>query len=938
MANSNAGTPQSLLLSNSWLPLLYELSINIDHRKPNFSGKVVVPLVPNERGRSDKTGFSLTLHANKIIVTKAILKFGLQDHVLKASYDRNLQLVTLLSEVNHSDLVNQQPQVEIAFMGTTNSIKTFHDETYGVFKTNYSDSIDGKSDNFVIATHAQPFGCRAIFPVVDETVYKVPIKLSITTKSTFKVLSNGALESSTIVDMTPDSVFVFKATPPIAPSVFGFVIGDFECVESVDTKIPIRIFATKGDASKATYAMKIATDLLPRFVDLFGTEYPLDKFDLVALPFLSDWVMENWGMVTVIRDSLLLDEASAPESDKLQLRQLIAHQLTHQWIGNLVSLDEFKWMWLIEAFATWVGNYVLSLAKLEEEDATTYELNKLSELETLKDYDCLVNHLILSFHDHMNKLSIDVGSKTNSIFDKNAYDKGMVLLNMIGSLFQLEHQANSLSPFFDAFKAVFPLYKFKTIKPFDLWNALNEKISVDLLSFVQSWIQYSGFPLITVKVVNKKIKITQNRHFADGDVDDLQIENQPFHVPLALKLLTDDGTVKYANLMLTDRSMELDIPASQLITLNSNRQFYYSVLYDETLQKSILEHIAANKLSSLELIGLINDYGKILGQPAGKRDSELFGSHELLMLIAICTVVAGKSWKLDFNVLKVLLGYVEVINVTFVHFSEYTRFKSWLDKFSLELFYKIGGWNEACLLKEDGYNAVEYEVRGLVLQLASSNKASKDVCQKLYKNFFSGGVAQKFIPKELLATMFNVSMAYANMNEYKQILNLVKNADVSYLKHTNASSQDLQTASVASLAFTSKDDLLGKTLHFVSNNIDSKMIELGLLGVKYHHSRLVKEKVWAWYKVNYDQWVKRSLRKGSSWAKQIGITVGNITRLVLGEVMQFKHEAIEEFVAAKQKSLPPHGLHDQWLAVEAENQERVRIASHYEAMVEAFSM
>lgn len=938
MAKIDPAAPKSLLLSNAVVPLSYGLSLSIDHKKPNFTGKVLVPLVANDKCHSTESGFSLTLHASRIIVTKAALNYDLLEHSLKISYSRDVQTVTLSSDINVTDILSQEPNVEISFMGSVTSIKTFHDETYGVFKTNYSDSIEGKSDNFVIATHAQPFGCRAIFPVIDECVHKVPIKLSITTKSTFKVISNGALEKSTIADMTADSVFEFKLTPPIAPSVFGFVAGDFECVESADSKVPIRIFATKGEGSRATYALKVASDLLPRFVELFGIEYPLEKFDLVALPFLSDWVMENWGMVTVIRDSLLLDEATAPESAKLQLRQLIAHQLTHQWIGNLISFDEFKWMWLIEAFATWVGNYVLSLAKIEAADYDNYKLDKTFELEALKDFDCSEHHLVTSFHDHMNQLNVNSSSRTNTIFEKNAYDKGMVLLNMIGSLFQLEKQADTLDPFFKALKAVFLKYQFKTIKPFEMWSVLNEEISVDLLSFVHSWIQYTGYPLLKVKFVKNKLIIIQNKYLREGEADELQIENQPYHVPLAMKLVTDDGNIRYANLMLSDRSTELEIPLTKLISLNADRQFYYSVVYDATWQKSILEHIRANRLSSLDLIGLINDYGKILGLPIPKKDSELFGSNELLMLISICTVIAGKSWELDYNVLKVLLGFVEVINVTFVHFSEYDQFKEWLGKFSLELFHKIGGWDDVLLLKDASYKPIEYEVRGLVLQLGISNKACSDICQKLYKNFFNAGVAQKFIPKELLASMFNVTMAHANMNEYKHVLNLVKNADVSHLKHTNAGSQDLQTAAVASLAFTSKDELLGKTLHFVNNNIDSKLIELALIGFKYHHSSHVKEKLWAWYRVNYDQWIKRSLRKGSSWSKQIGITVGNITRLVLGEVMQYKHSAVEEFVKTKLKTLPPHGLEDQWKAIEQENVEKTHIAGFYEEMVNAFSM
>lgn len=935
MAAQDSPQLSSLLLQDTFVPLLYELKLTIDHKKPNFSGTLDAPLIKNPLCSAADPTFSLTLNAHKLIVTKAVLKNDEEEVKLAVKYLREDQTVTFTSSSDIQKL--STPKLQLTFMGTVNSIKTFRDETYGIFKTNYSDSLDGKSDNYVIATHAQPFGCRSIFPVIDENVHKVPIKLTLTTNSTFKVASNAALDTSTIIDLTENSIYEFRETPPIAPSVFGFVIGDFECVQSEKSKVAVRILATKGDGTKANYALKVASELITIFEELFGVSYPLDKFDMVALPFLSDWVMENWGMVTVIRDSLLLDELTASEGEKLQLRQLVAHQLTHQWFGNLITLDEFKWMWLNESFATWVGNYVLSLANLDPLDLQRYKLDKLFLIENSKDSSDRGSFSLQSLHEHMSSLKINLKSKTDTIFEKDAYDKGMILLNMIGSLFQLESGASDFSAFFKALNKVFTHYQYKTFKPFEMWGLLNEQVSVDLLSFVNSWIQYSGYPLLTVTTKNDKIKIVQNRYQPQAGDEKYESENQPYHVPLALKLLNDDGKVKHANLILTDRSIELDIPPSQLISLNADRQFFYSEIYDSTIQQSILDHISANRLTSLELIGLINDYGRILGQADPKYEAHLFGLHELVMLIAVCNVITGDQWNLDYDVLKLLLGYVEFLNEIFVHYTDYEKFKKWLDNFSRLLFYKVGRWDDVLQLQSDDYDPIEYEVRGLILQLGIDTRESLDICKKSYKNFVNSGVSQKFLPKELLASVYNVTMAYANMNEYKQILNLVKNADVSHLSHTNAAISELQTTAVASLAFSTKSELLAKTLHFVSNNIDSKMIELALIGYKYHHDIKIKEALWAWYKVNYDQWVKRSLRKGSDWSKQIGVAVGNITSLVI-EVMQYKRNTALDFVEAKVKSLPPHGLRERMEKYDSENVEKKNISRHYDAMVEAFSM
>lgn len=921
-----------LSLTNPFLPEQYDLSLTIDHLKPNFVGKVAIALAENPASESGSS-FSFSLHSHKLVVTKALLVVEEKLVPLQITNSRDSQQVTFSSsETTCSDLKGKKLTAEISFLGSVSSIKTYKDDTYGVFKTNYSDSLEGRSDNYIIATHTQPHGARSIFPIVDELTMKVPIKLTITTKSQFKVVSNAILESSTIVDMTENSIYKFKRTPPISPSVFGFVVGHLELIEDTTGKVPVRVYTTRGDSSSAQYALKVASKLLPQFENVLGVEYPLEKFDLVTLPFLSDWVMENWGMVTVMRENILLDEVTASVDSKRQARQLISHQLTHQWVGNLVTFDEWKYMWLIEAFATWIGDYLLFLVGIERSDTDNYALEKSSRIETLMDMDCFHAQPIPSLHNHMNQLDLSLKTRTMDIFEKDAYEKGMILLNQIGTVFQLENGGDSFSSFFKAFQGVLTKYQYKTIKPFEMWNSMNESISVYLLSFVHSWVRYPGFPLLKVVVENNKLKIVQNRYLYDGDVSQLGLENQPFHVPLAMKVLTDKQEVKVVNLMLSDRSMELDITPEQLVSLNAEKQFYYKVVYDPALQTQILKNISNNVLTPLDVIGLVNDYGKILGQEG--QDSGPFGQNQILMLLGVCNALASPTWNVNYHVLKAALGYLEVINTVFVHFTEYLQFKSWLDSFSLKLFTKIGEWEK--IGTETEYSVTEYEVRNVILQLAHESKESQAVCKRLYKNFVNSGVSQKFAAKELLSSMFNVTMALAVMAEFKQILSLVKNGNVSYLKHTNASAHELQTAAVSSLSFTTKSELLSKTLHFVGSNIDSKMIELALIGFKYQHNVHSKQALWAWYKVNYDLWINRSLRKGSDWSKQIGITVGNISRLVLGEIMQYKHSEAVELVKAKIASLPPHKLDETWELVEAENAERKTIAKYYDAVVDAF--
>lgn len=920
-----------LLISNAFLPTAYKLALSIDHLKPNFKASTTIELSRNPACTTPPSTFQLCLHSHNLVILSAKLTASelSESKKLQVCNRRDSQTVVMTCDTHTEGL--SSITIDITYMGSIHNIQTYRDETYGVFKTNYSDSVEGRSDNYIVATHSQPYGARSIFPCVDEVNVRASFSLQITTHAKFKALSNSKLASHSYVDMSDQATFTFETTPPMPTSTFAFVLGDLECLQSKAGEVPVSIATTKGDSHLTQYALHCVVNLLPILEELFGVKYPLPKLDIVTLPFFSEGAMENWGLITVVKESLFVVEDPCIT---FQTRQLLAHQLTHQWLGNLISFDDFKYMWLTEAFATFVGDFALSIARIEPEDSLNYNIGKSELVENLMDIDCFYGKPIPSLNEHMNSIKTDNSAKTGTIFEKQSYDKGMVILNMVSTMFQLDKKAASIRPFFTAFKAVLEKYQLKAIKPFEIWNTLNASVSFDLPTFMHSWIQYSGYPCLRVTMDGDNLKITQHRFLYDGDAVALGLEDAPFNVPLAIRAKRDDGETIVINQVLCDRSTNIGIKPEQLVSLNFNKQFYYKVVYEPAIMQHLLSKIKDNQMSPLEVMGLINDYGRILGQPFRKDEAEIFGKNQLITLASIIGVLASETWKIDYNVLKIALTFLETINNIMLHFSEYDHFKVWLDAISEQLFQKVGSWDDVIEQTNEVYDSCEYECRNVILQLASESKDAQTVCKRLYKNLIHSGIAKKFVAKELFSATLNVTMTKANMNEYKQILALVKNSNVSYLKHTNGSVQDLQTAAVSSLGFCRQRELLNKTLHFVNTNIDSKMIELALIGFKYQHTNISRELIWAWYKVNYDQWVRRSLRKGSDWSKQIHTTVTNITKMVLGEIMQYKHEEIEKFVKTKALQLPLHGLIEAWEEVEADNEEKRAVARFYNDLVD----
>ncbi|ODV77307.1 uncharacterized protein CANTADRAFT_23437 [Suhomyces tanzawaensis NRRL Y-17324] len=935
IANKMAATSLSSLLSlsNAYLPSSYDLKLAIDHTKPNFSGTVTLDLVKNTDTSNDSTPFEISLHANKLIITKAVLSDDNDSHSLKVTHDRANQVITLKSETP----IKSPKSVTINYFGQINKIQTYKDTTRGLFKTNYLDSVSGRSDNYILATHCQPHGARLLFPLIDEVHFKVPIKLTIETSPKFHVISNALLTE----DESRTSIFEFEPTPPISPSVFGFVLGDFGYVESYAGSTRVRVYNAVGDATQGAYALEVLKTSITTLEKLLNFKFPLNKIDLIGLPFLSDGAMENWGMITVICDQIKIQGKGSLEQ-KIQMQKLIAHEAVHQWIGNLVTFDDYSNLWLNEAFATWLGNYVVQVADFEKQPESVYDILQIESYESYLDEDCLFDengHIIPSIHQYLSKVDTGINSSTATIFETKSYEKGIILLRMVSNILHIDGSSSEnlyhedYTLILKGLSKVLETYQFKSIKAFDIWNILNEFTSIDLPSFVHSWTRNPGFPLVKVKSspAMDKIIFEQHTYVYDATAEQLKLEDQPYHVPLLLKVVDDNGVVKVLNVIMSDRSLKLDIPIHQFISVNNKRGGYYRTLYSsEIIQKAIVPQIKENRLCAQDIITIINDYGKVLGTSNST-------STELIDFILVINSLSLKSWKIDYHVLKVALNYLETFNNILMHFSEYTKFEEWLQQFILRLYKKVGRWESLSSLNRES-SLTEVQVRNSILQFGIKNVEFQEIAKKLTKTFLNPGSKNQYIPKELLSSMFNLFVYKANQKDYKRVLELVKNSNNSLLDHSNVTQHELQTIALSSLSFATDAELVHKTLNFVMTNIDSKMIELGLIGFQYKPNKQDKIKLFQWYSLHYDQWVRKSLRKGSDWSKQMAATVKNISTMVLGEIMQYDPELLgmkEKFVRQKTTSLPPHELTELVETLEAENYEKATIGGFYPELVGA---
>lgn len=928
---------KDLVLANRFVPVNYKLNIDISPTKPNFQGDLEIDVVYNNlfTGVQDGDQVELSLHSADIVVTSAkfVHEDGSEEVLAKIEYDRSHQLVTLKTEGgDFQDLSGFK--VLLKYMGKINTIKTYQDTTKGVFKTNYLNGLTGKADNYIVSTHCQPKYARLIFPCLDELSIKPSFELSLKTDIKYTCIANSGISNTEILDDTKKLV-TFKKTPPMSPSIFGFVVGDLEWVEQKvklqELEIPIRVYTPIGELENASYALNIAALSLPEVESLFNCSYPLDKLDFVALPFLSDSLMEDWGLIQVQQSFLLIEPELVYQKETNKqvrnLREVVVHEIVHQWVGNTITFDDWHHLWLNELFATFTAYAILKKLKLAPEDVTVWHEKCNSDFQRMLDDDSLQNAEPI-FVKH----SLEVNS-THDALNQNAYYKGIPLLRMLANLFN-DNSDDDFSVFFKMVGEFLNSHKFKQFKPVDLWlsmkeSPLNSK-KVDVAVFMHSWTRTPGHPILSVSINDKnRVQITQHRYvYESPSEDDSQLEDVPYHIPITCKF--KDGTI--ARQILMDRKMDLDIDPDTLLIANANYSNLAKVQYSLPFYLNISNGISANKYTPLDLLSIANDLNRILGQSLQKDD-------DIVGLLQISKSYLDAQTVIDFTSLDMILNMIQNLSssITLIYSDSNVKLVKKINLWILDLITSLSdklSWESEVYPK---LSIEELKVRNSILLIGVKLDIEKfhPIAKKLYQNLMHG--PRESVPMELLNSVLSTTLKASNQQkQYKEILALAKSSTLTVnniIKNGSSEAETrgvLQTSAVLALGYVSLPDLVLKTLNFVMTNIDSKLIELALIGIQSQHD--LRTQLWDWFVLHYNTWCVKTYREGSAYSKQLKATLTNISKIVFSVMVNNSKsmKKVNAFVEEKMSSplYKKFDVREIWEDVKMENEEKIRLGSY----------
>ncbi|CCE79899.1 Piso0_002991 [Millerozyma farinosa CBS 7064] len=606
---ADKGSPYYEALPPNLKPFHYDIYVHqIDTVNDIFSGRVTIKLdvvsETNEihlhhRDLSIPEGSVRCFEENEDQSTEVPVKG------MEVNAKRELLIVQLAKKVAKGGRL----KVEVTYGGI------IQDNMAGFYKSHYN---SGEETKCMLSTQFEATDARRAFPCLDEPALKATFDVTVEVPADWVALGNMPILHEKPIGSGLKSVS-FETTPVMSTYLVAWACGEFEYIESetndkyCDGKpLTVRIYTTKGYVKDAELASEIAPKIVDYFSKTFEIQYPLPKLDLIAVHAFSHNAMENWGLITYRSTALLYSETKSDPAYKRKVAYVVAHEIAHQWFGNLVTMKWWDELWLNEGFATWVGFTAVDYLFPEWDIFGSFVSDSLQQALNL---DGLRN-------SHPIEVPVVDALDIDQVFDAISYLKGastiLMLSNYLGTDIFLKGVARYLQR-----------NKFSNAASADLWNAIGEVSGKPVSFIMDSWIKRIGFPVIKVDAdpSNETLKLTQSRFLNEGKV--FEEENTTkWWVPLNISTGPGSKDVLHLNYEGTEdatgvKTIQKFPYINKFFKLNKDSRGVYRVDYSkDIMETNILPYIT--KLSSTDKVGLLADVASISISGTGHSTTSTF--------------------------------------------------------------------------------------------------------------------------------------------------------------------------------------------------------------------------------------------------------------------------------------------------------------------------
>ncbi|XP_059825431.1 leucyl-cystinyl aminopeptidase-like isoform X2 [Hypanus sabinus] len=560
-------------LPKAVVPMHYDLTLHPNLTTLNFTGSVHISL------RIMEDTNNITLHSSGLKITVAtITPEG-------TSHPKNVQVLEYPPHKQIAIKVNPMLTKEGKYVLYLKYSANLSDNLSGFFKGTYQDQ---NKRRILAATQFKPFFARSAFPCFDEPAFNATYVIRIIREADHISLSSMPKDStSTVADGLYQDTFMksFK----MSTYLVAFVVADLTNVScNARDGTLVSVYAVPGKRDQMKYPLEVAKKLLNFFESFFNISYSLKKLDLVALPVFQKDAAESWGLINFQEMALLCKEETASVRDKQMIVRGIAHELAHQWFGNLVTLEWWNDLWLKEGFATLMEE--ISVKKV------------FPELQGIDEFQYF--HFVTLREDSMNSshpLSnpVETFEQIEEMFDFISFQKGASVLMMLKNLL-------NETIFQQGIRQYLKEHMYQKTKIEDFWNSISKVGNVDLnvKEIMETWTRQTGYPVVTVKLdtTASQIHLNQTRFLRTShslNSSSSSYYSHLWHIPLTYitSSCTDYEQPKcIKKWLLKNKTDTIDLkdPNVTWVKFNINSSGYYIVEYDKSNTEKLMGLLQTN--------------------------------------------------------------------------------------------------------------------------------------------------------------------------------------------------------------------------------------------------------------------------------------------------------------------------------------------------------
>jgi aminopeptidase N len=547
----------------------YDLAFDVDLGRARFEGTETIRVRLSEPARR------VVLHALDLDIHEATIASDGASRKAKVALDRAAETATLSVS---GKIPAGIATIHLRFAGVLN------DKLRGF----YLSKTSGRS---YAVTQLESTDARRTFPCFDEPAMKATFALALTIARGDTAISNGALLSDTPGPGPSRHTLKFATTPKMSSYLVAMAVGDFQCLEGAADNVPIRVCTTPGKRELGHVALDIAKDVLTFYNRYYEIGYPFGKLDMVAIPDFAAGGMENTAAIFYRETDLLADEQTSSLSTIRNIASVIAHEVAHQWFGDLVTMRWWDDLWLNEGFATWMETRPLTARHPEWNLAVDEALDN----QTALDLDAL--GATRPIHS-----SAETPAEIEETFDAIAYQKGAAVLRMI------ENYVGARA-FRTGVNAYLARHAYSSATSEDFWAAITTVSGKPIDRILPTFVNQPGVPLVDVSLACQEggstLTVRQRRFFLDPAQTNATRTGTTWQIPICVK--RPDGADAIC-IVATDReSNSLALPGcAPWVFVNAGAQGYFRTAYPPEMLRALAPAIETS-LTAPERLSLAGD-------------------------------------------------------------------------------------------------------------------------------------------------------------------------------------------------------------------------------------------------------------------------------------------------------------------------------------------